>query len=176
MTIPLIPLREDDSVVRVFRQSSDDRRSSEIVTVDGRQFEVKNGGDYSSFFVAFMYPRPRHTRRPLADVLTRTSRSNQQTEMRFKVFTTKHGRLGYITNVTVASARRRQGWATSMVHVLLELYPDCIWSVESPNEQSGQLFVHLARDHPGRILPPLIDTTYDESDRERYDTLPLHEF
>lgn len=57
-----------------------------------------------------------------------------------------------------------------MVKVLLQLYPECVWTVESPNEESGQLFVHLARRFSRSIVPPLVDVSYAVDDQKRYST------
>ncbi|AQX80982.1 hypothetical protein BWO91_14315 [Plantibacter flavus] len=59
-----------------------------------------------------------------------------------------------------------------MVEALLQLYPGRVWAVENPNDESGQLFVHLAHKHPGVILPPAIDTSYGVDAPRRYSTPP----
>lgn len=94
--------------------------------------------------------------------------------MRFKVHHFREGTRGLVTNIAVDAKFRRQGWATSLVEVLLELYPGVPWIVESPNEQSGQLFVHLAEVHAEQILPPLEDEAFPRDDRRRYGTRPFN--
>ena len=63
-----------------------------------------------------------------------------------------------MTNISAARRKRRQGWAASLVDVLLKRYPGVVWTVENPNEKSGPLFVELANQYPGRVLPPVMNT------------------
>lgn len=88
--------------------------------------------------------------------------------MRFKVYLDTD--QGLVTNIAVQAARRRGGWASSMVGALIKLYPGRTWTVEAPNEQSGQLFVDLGRRHRGVVIPPMQDTTRDINDPRRYRT------
>ncbi|ALD14361.1 hypothetical protein GW571_14600 (plasmid) [Clavibacter capsici] len=90
--------------------------------------------------------------------------------MRFKVFLDTD--QGLVTNIVVQAARRRDGWADAMVRALIELYPGRTWTVEAPNEQSGQLFVKLACRLPGEVVAPVEDTTRPIDDPRRYRTPP----
>lgn len=105
----------------------------------------------------------------LLDSLVRMS---AETSMRFKKWPTDNPEVahGYVTNIEVVPSKQRRGWATSMLHVLMELYPTCVWTVESPNEQSGQLFESLAKQFPGRVLPPVVDEERPIDDPDRYST------
>ena len=138
-----------------------------VVSAGGRTFRVTLDADYGDMLVAFMHPsRTWHERihgwvggprEPIA-------------KMRFKVFAGSGRRRGLVTNIAVRDSHQRQGWASVMVVALMQLYPDCTWTVESPNEKSGQLFVHLATRFPGRIVPPTQQTQFPINDRRRYRT------
>ncbi|UDM12243.1 hypothetical protein LHJ48_15840 (plasmid) [Clavibacter michiganensis subsp. michiganensis] len=90
--------------------------------------------------------------------------------MRFKVFLDTA--QGLVTNIVVQAKRRRDGWADAMVRALIELYPGRTWTVEAPNEQSGQLFVKLASRLRGTVVAPVEDTTLPIDDPRRYRTPP----
>jgi hypothetical protein len=143
-----------------------DSRELAVTTVDGRRFRVTDHGDYGHTLVAHMRPYPTVSER--ARRLVGGVDVYEIAHMRFKVETYPERRRGFVANIGVDDAHRHQGWASSMVAALLVLYPDCVWTVESPNEQSGQLFVHLAARHPGRIVPAVEDTSFPVDDPRRY--------
>ncbi|OUE28644.1 hypothetical protein BFL35_16365 (plasmid) [Clavibacter michiganensis] len=142
-------------------------QSHRDVTVDGRRFRVTEQAQYGPTLVAFLHPVPRHRSRPNGWFRRAETRD---TEMRFKVFLDTD--QGLVTNIVVQAARRRDGWADAMVRALIELYPGRTWTVESPNEQSGQLFVKLASRLPGTVVAPVEDTTRPIDDPRRYRTPP----
>lgn len=141
-------------------------REIAVIIVDGRRFRVTNHGVYGPTLVAHMRPYPMVGERFRhfvggVDVY-------EIAHMRFKVETYPERRRGFVANIGVDQAHRHQGWASSMVAALLRLYPDCVWTVESPNEQSGQLFAHLSTRHPGRIVPATEDPKFPKGDARRY--------
>lgn len=152
------------------------RRSARPVlaelTLDGRRFQVTSEHSSDELLVGHVLPRRPH--REMTEVLLMGSpvRMGAETAMRFKVWPTNDPDVahGYVTNIEVVPSKQRQGWATSMLRVLFELYPTCVWTVESPNEQSGQLFVQLASRFPERVLPPLIDEDRSFDNPDRYTT------
>lgn len=131
------------------------------VLVDARRFRVTVEIESPNLVVGFVHPHRPHREKKLPAA---------RTEMRFKLHVTDRLSWGYVTNIEVVPSKQRQGWATSLVRVLLDLYPDCVWTVESPNQRSGQLFVELAKRHPGQILPPFVDEDRPVTDRRRYST------
>lgn len=141
-------------------------RELAVTTVSGRRFRVTDHGDYGCVLVAHMHPYPtvKQRLRHLVGGVDVYGIS----DMRFKVQRYPERRRGFVANIGVDQAHRHQGWASSMVEALLRLYPDCVWTVESPNEQSGQLFVHLAARHPGRIVPAIEDSSFPAEDPRRY--------
>jgi len=141
------------------------RQPQRDVTVGGHRFRVTEHNQYGPTLVAFLHPVPRHRSYPNGRFRRAETRG---TEMRFKVF--DDAPQGLVTNIAVDVAHRRQGWATLMVCALMELYPGRTWTVESPNEQSGQLFVALAVRFPGSVVPPVEDTTRPIDDPQRYRT------
>ncbi|ONI65412.1 hypothetical protein ALI44B_00190 [Leifsonia sp. ALI-44-B] len=140
------------------------------VKVDGRRFTITSEREYPGHLIAFVHPRRRHDRGRLGRLIHGASADDDLTEMRFKITDSPTGRHGLVTNIAVAHRKRHQGWATSLVRVLLQRYPGVVWTVENPNEKSGQLFVKLANQHPGRVLPPVVNTRYAGDDPRRYGT------
>lgn len=134
------------------------RRRLPRVRVGKRRFQITRLHEYPSHATAYLSPQRGHR--------------HSWTEVRFKVWEGPRGSRGLVTVIDVDEAHRRQGWASAMVEGLLELYPGRVWAVENPNEESGQLFVYLARKHPGVILPPAIDTSVGVDDPRRYSTPP----
>ncbi|WP_316295653.1 hypothetical protein [Clavibacter michiganensis] len=137
------------------------------MTVDGRRFRVTVHAQYGPTLVAFLHPVPRHRSHPNGWFRRAETRD---TEMRFKVFLDTA--QGLVTNIVVQAKRRRDGWADAMVRALIELYPGRTWTVEAPNEQSGQLFVKLASRLRGTVVAPVEDTTLPIDDPRRYRTPP----
>lgn len=153
--------------IRHLRERRQDRpRIIATVTIDERTFRVTEQVQFPGQLVAWVYPHPRRRmHRPGSGAAYESS-----THVRFKVLDVGGRRRGLVTNIGVDPSEQRQGWATAMVRVLLHLYPDCVWTVESPNEQSGQLFLHLAERHPGTIVGPDLVDEYPVDDRRRYRT------
>ena len=144
------------------------------VTVEGRRFIVTEERQSEDLQVGYVHPRCPQEEIAAAELPGIVLNMNSATSMRFKVFETNRGQRGYVTNVEVVPSKQRKGWATSMVKTLLQLYPECVWTVEAPNEESGQLFVCLANTFPDVVLPPLIDTRYAIDDPKRYTTRLNH--
>jgi hypothetical protein len=142
------------------------------LTVRGRRFRVTCEHDSDSLLVGHVHPRRPHQEITEVSLFGSPVRMTAETSMRFKVWPTNDPEVahGYVTNIEVVPSKQRRGWATSMLHVLFELYPTCIWTVESPNEQSGQLFERLAKQFPDRVLPPVADETRPVHDPDRYST------
>lgn len=142
------------------------------VGVDGRRFRVTEELRSGSLLVGHVHPRRLQREKSLQPFLGTELMLSSETSLRFKVWTEfgTSTERGYVTNIEVVPAKQRGGWASSMIGVLLELYPACQWTVESPNEQSGQLFVALSRRHPKQIVPPLLNEEHGEDDPRRYST------
>lgn len=138
------------------------------VRVDGRSFRVSRERQHETQLIGLVHPRRHQREMNPASVFGKVLLLPSETEMRFKLCATRGGRRGYITNITVVGSRQRQGWATSMIRALFTLYPDCIWTVECPNEQSGQLFQYLAQRYPQQVIPASTDPRYGPQDHRHY--------
>lgn len=141
-----------------------------VESVDGRRFKVTVEHESQGGLTAYVHPATRQREQETVTFGGSDVRFPTDTSLRFKLLKPAEKHRGLVTNIQVISSRRRQGWATSMIGVLLLRYPEYRWTVEAPNEQSGQLFVRLSEQHPGVVFPPAEDTRLHVSDQRRYST------